>query len=96
MGELGKFDVRKWYIGLIVVAVVIFLAALAAGAWNITILATGAGLVGFGEWINHPPVTHIHSRYKFTASERENTIFGWVVNIIGVAIIVVGLVRLLR
>jgi hypothetical protein len=78
MSELQKFDVRNWYIGLIVVAALVLVAAITAGNSNIGVVATGFGLIGFGEWINHPPVTHMTPHYKYTASERENTVFGWV------------------
>lgn len=94
MSALKNFKVNVWYIGLVVVAAFILAAALAAGNSAAAIIATGFLLVGFGEWINHPPKTRIGPRYKFTASERDPSIFGWIMNLIGGSVVVFGVIRL--
>jgi hypothetical protein len=70
MSDLKRFDVRYWFIGLIVVAVVILVAAMAAKNTPIMIMAIGLLATGFGSWLNHSPMTYLYPKgSKYTVIE---------------------------
>jgi hypothetical protein len=96
MSDLKRFDVRYWYNGLIVVAVVIILAAMTAKNIPVLIIALGLLATGFGAWLNHLPMTYLYPKgSKYTVIEHHPTAVGWIVITCGVVIMLYGGYRLI-
>jgi hypothetical protein len=96
MSDLKKFDVRYTYNGLIVVAVVVFIAALHENNRDVMILAFGFVALGFGIRTQHGPNTYVDGRIgaKYTVMEYEPNKLGWGIIAIAACVILFGVYRL--
>ncbi|TOE56360.1 hypothetical protein CGJ40_23265 [Vibrio parahaemolyticus] len=56
----------------------------------VSTISVGFLLIGIGEWINHPAETTITPQYRITVRNRTNTKIGTVLDLIGLAVIGVG------
>lgn len=91
MSDLKRFDVRYWYNGLIVVAVIILLAAMTAHNKPFEVISVGLLAIGFGSWLNHSPMTYLYPQgSKYTVIEYHPTKLGWIVTGCGVLIALYG------
>jgi hypothetical protein len=87
MSDLKRFDVRYWYNGLIVVAVVMPLAAMTAYNKPFEVICVGLLAIGFGSWLNYSPMTYLYPQgSKYTVIEFHPTKVGWTVTISGILI----------
>lgn len=86
---------NAWYKALTAIAGAVLVAAVATQQNNITIIALGASVVGVGEWINHPRRVEFRPGMKITTSSRMNTLPGSIIDVLGAAIIIFGVGRLL-
>jgi hypothetical protein len=93
-GILSQFDVKHWYNGMIVVAVIILLAAMFRQNTPVTIIALGLLATGFGGRLNYSPETTITPRYRYTVMEWQSNLYGSAVMAIGVAVMLFGGYRL--
>jgi hypothetical protein len=96
MSDLKKFDVRYTYNGLIVVAVVVFLAALQKGNRDVMVMALGFIGLGFGARVQYAPKTYINKPpgTKYTVMEFEPHTLGWIIIAISACVTLFGLYRL--
>jgi hypothetical protein len=90
---LSNLQIDAWYKGVIVVAAAVLIGSLAFQTPHITILALGFLFIGFGEWINHPRRQGIIPGYIVTSTARAPSAFGWSVNVVGAALILIGIIR---
>lgn len=98
---LANLKIDSWYKGVVAVAAVVLVASITVRNDHWAMLALGFLFTGFGEWVNHPTGTaFIPGTVRFPAgtieiSSRRPSAFGVFLDIIGVAIILFGLYRLL-
>lgn len=60
------------------------------------LISLGAFFIGMGEWRNHPLQTRINGPYKITGHPRAASLIGTVLDFIGMALSVFGLVKLFQ
>jgi len=95
---LKNFDLKRWWIALIAVGLVIVIASVAAKDRNIAVGIAGVGLgivaCGFGEWMNHRMEMEFVKGGTLTTFPRINRPLGFALDALGIILIVTGLYRL--
>ena len=94
--DLKGFDTRQWWIAMVVVGSALLGAAIAAHERDLILIAFGIVTFAFGEWRNHPLQTSISPGWHITSYPRRFTAFGTALDVIGIALIALGLYRLIR
>lgn len=98
---MSNFNVQHWYKGAVAAAVA--LLGIGAVAKDATLIAIALGIlfVGLGEWINHPFISRFIPSPGFgipsgiaSGEVRRPNVAGIVLDILGLAFVVVGVVRL--
>ncbi|HNY39348.1 MAG TPA: hypothetical protein PKJ41_03105 [Bryobacteraceae bacterium] len=105
---LKSFAIDTWYkallyLGGVVLAVSFFVEVKGLTNQQLQLLAGGAFLIGLGEWKNHkvaswikPPNVYTGGPALMTAKIREADFVGVVLDLAGVILIVLGIVRIGR
>lgn len=89
--------IDDWYKGALLVSLVVLVAALFAERDDAAVIAAGILVFSFGEWVNHPeregyyPGNAYGQAFKYTDKRRSPTLFGTVLDILGIAILGYGL-----
>lgn len=82
---LNGIDFDRWYIVVIVIALVVLLACIVARQPTYTLIALGALLYGVGELIQHPRRQTVFPGGILTDRTRQWSVFGTLWNIAGLA-----------
>jgi hypothetical protein len=93
---LAKLDLARWWKTLIAVGVAFVLGALIAKDLAFQAIGLGVLTCGFGEWMNHPMEMEPRHGGMLTTFERKNRFLGVFLDVLGVALIAIGLNHLLR
>ncbi|MHB0926907.1 MAG: hypothetical protein ACYC1F_10425 [Gallionellaceae bacterium] len=98
---LSKLALDHWYKVLMVAGFAVFLLAAAGLLPSLPVkpallVALGTFFFGLGEWCNHPLQTHLHLNIKITGHPRRLCISGIAFDLLGFALIAIGLWHLLR
>lgn len=91
---LGSVDFDRWYIAWLVISLVLLIACIAAHERQYSLLALGSLVFGMGELINHPRRQSFHPGFKITDRSRLNSLFGILLDAIGVALMATAAYRL--
>ena len=93
--------IDDWYKAALLVSLVVLIAAIVVGRDDVAVIAAGVLIFSFGEWINHPERESFHpgngygQAFKFTDKRRSPSLFGTVLDLLGLAIIGYGVWALL-
>lgn len=98
---LSKLALDHWYKVLMAAGFAVFLLS---GAGLLPVLpgkpallvALGTFFFGLGEWRNHPLQTRVHLNLKITGYPRRPCLSGLAFDLLGLALIALGLWHLLR
>jgi hypothetical protein len=97
---LSNLQIDTWYKGIIIIAAAALIVLLTVDKPAIALVALGFLLIGIGEWINHP-TRYAYRSPTFTepgmmieSTARQPTLFGWIVDAIGLGLIGLGAYRL--
>jgi hypothetical protein len=85
----------QWWLGMIAIGTAIAVAAIAAHSDAWAFVGIGIAIWGVGEWRNHPIETELHRNMKVTNFPFNPSIFGIILDILGVGLIGWGGYRLL-
>jgi hypothetical protein len=98
---LSKLALDHWYQVLMAAGLAVFL--LTAGGLlprlpeqPVLLISLGVFFLGLGEWRNHPLQTRVGTGFKITGYPRSACVTGIAFDLLGVALVIAGLVRLLR
>jgi hypothetical protein len=96
--SLKGFNLRRWWITAIAVGAIFTVAAIAIQNPAATLVGLGIVAMGFGEWMNHPIPMEIDVRKAetLTTIERENHPLGVTIDVIGIALFILGIIALVR
>jgi hypothetical protein len=100
MNPLGNLKLDAWYSIVIAVSAAALLIALGTKEHGIALVALGALLFGIGEMINHPRVTRYVPQtiespgFLGVGHPRDPRWLGLVVDVIGLAVIGLGIYHL--
>ncbi|EGQ8540919.1 hypothetical protein OMR72_004601 [Vibrio parahaemolyticus] len=91
---LSNLKLDQYYKVILVVSTAVLLLSLTVPLTVsnslVIIISIGFLLIGLGEWCNSVPETTITDRYRITVRNRQNTLLGNGLNVLGVVVIAVG------
>ncbi|ODS01541.1 hypothetical protein AUC71_03095 [Methyloceanibacter marginalis] len=94
--DLKGFDLEHWWKMLAGFGAVMAVAAVTVKLIPIFFIGSGLFLIGLGEWINHPYREGMVPGYKISGHPRVNHLSGWLLDLIGFALAVFGMAKLLQ
>ncbi len=94
-GLMSGLKIDSWYKALIAASLVVLIAALTANRNDVALIAAGALIFGFGEWINHPKRSGVVPGYIITSTARDASAFGLLLDGAGIALVLFGAYRCL-
>ena len=105
---LKDFVIDAWYkaivyVGGVVLALSFFLDVKGLTNHQLQLLASGAFIIGLGEWNNHttqswikPPNAYTGPAALLTQKIRKATVIGVLFDLIGITVFTFGMIRILR
>jgi len=96
---LSNLKIDYWYKALLVLASCVLIVSLSVemkGVKNcvVQLFSLGAVFIGIGEWMNHPLQTRIVPGYKITGHPRINTFGGSALDLLGLVLLIIGIVKI--
>lgn len=91
----GDLDTRQWWFGVLLIAGSSLVAAISTGRENIAIIAAGVAVWAVGEWVQHPVQWSQSGGRPTNKYARKWSFFGVLLNVVGIALIGLGIIRLL-
>lgn len=89
----GDLDTRQWWIGVLVIAGPLLIGSGATGHITTALIAGGATVWAFGEWVQHPYQQFRKDGQVGNSYKRVWSTFGVALNIIGILVIGFAVLR---